>query len=210
MNDFYSGNKGQFLVLALLISGFVQLYAAQRESTAWGVKTNVLYWTGLTPEFKHTAFTPNISFEYFISQQWSLQASAMYAHWDYGDSGTFWGVSGYMMEPRFWLKDNHNAGLYMGAFGQLGDYDVRNRSKTANSTRQTENYTGKYWLAGVSVGYYWAIYKGLGIETGVRVGYRHSNAREYEWSNPDKFYIGEKNANKWGVTEWNISLAYRF
>ncbi|MDH6313586.1 hypothetical protein M2137_002376 [Parabacteroides sp. PFB2-10] len=224
MNNAYNKSRGILHVLIFILWSFVPLHAEQKkeilesgaqevkekESPLLAFKTNSLRWIGFTSEFKHTAFTPNLTVEYFISSQWSLQASAMYAYWNYGAERTFWGVSGYSMEPRRWLMGNKNTGLYVGAFIGAGDYDVRNKSKTANATRPTDNYTGKYWQAGLSVGYYWTIYKGLGVETGVRAGYRDSNARAYEWSDPDKFYIGEEKANKWGVMEWNISLAYRF
>ncbi|MDL2255435.1 DUF3575 domain-containing protein [Parabacteroides sp. OttesenSCG-928-K15] len=224
MNNSYDKGRVLFFVLILIFSDIVLLHAGQREGNylsdtgrfkqkrvpVFAIKTNVLYWIGLTSEFNHTAFTPNLTLEYFISQRWSIQASGMYAYWNSGHERTFWGISGYSVEPRCWLKAKNNAGFYVGAFAQIGDYDVRNKSKQASSPGQTENYTGKYRQAGVSAGYYWTIYKGLGVETGLRAGYRDSDAREYEWSDPDKFYIGERNADKWGVMEWNISLAYRF
>lgn len=47
------------------------------------VKTNLYTWAGMTPDFDYTAFTPNLSAEFFFARRWSAVASAAYADWDY-------------------------------------------------------------------------------------------------------------------------------
>ena len=43
------------------------------------VKTNLIYWVGIMPDFKHYRWMPNLSLEYFFADRWSINATGAYA-----------------------------------------------------------------------------------------------------------------------------------
>lgn len=173
-----------------------------------GVKTNLFSWAGMTPEFEHKTFMPNLAIEFFFLPKWSVQATGTYAYWDYGKEGEFWGLSGYGVEPRFWpIGNSKPQKFYIGAFGLSGDYDIRQLSKEVAGT---DNYTGRYWQGGLSAGYYLPISDHFGLEFGLRGGYQSSKSKVYEKRDPDNIYQYSLNETRWGIMEVNVSLSFRF
>lgn len=167
-----------------------------------GLKTNLLAWAGITPEWERTTFMPNLSAEVFFAQRWSVEASAMYADFGFG-KGEHWSVTGYGVEPRLWLKAGKRyRGFYFGVFGQAGDFNVQ---------RTTGNYTGTYVQSGVCVGYYVMLTRGLGMELGLRGGYQKADATPYEMEN-GYYYRTESPVDdkRLGVMGVKVSLNYRF
>ena len=166
------------------------------------VKTNLIAWAGMTPEFEHTTFMPNLALEVFFAKRFSAALSAVYSDFDFG-SGEHWGVTGYSLEPRFWLKGRSvYKGFYVGLYGQAGDFNLR---------RTEGNYTGTYMQAGVSLGYYLLLTKRWGVELGVRGGYHKSDAGKYVVNGEHLYLLDEKvDGNRVGLTGLNVSVAYRF
>lgn len=110
------------------------------------VKTNLLYWAGVMPDFKHYTFVPNLEIEYFFKEHWSLSATGNYMKRSYGNDD-FFSISAWSVEPRWWFKgDGRFRWFYLGAYGQVGDYDVQNNRTALDGT------TGKLWGAGLSAG----------------------------------------------------------
>ena len=168
------------------------------------VKTNLLYWAGVMPDFRHYTFVPNLEIEYFFKERWSLSATGNYMKRSYG-SGDFFGISSWSVEPRWWFKgDGRFRWFYLGAYGQVGDYDAQN-SRTA-----LDGTTGKLWGAGLSVGAAIPFSDRLGLEVGIRGGYRHAGMKEYVHEAPDYFLERKGTDNHWGVTGIKASLYYRF
>lgn len=168
------------------------------------VKTNLLYWAGVMPDFKHYTFVPNLEIEYFFKERWSLSATGDYMKRGYGN-GNFYGISAWSVEPRWWFRgDGRFRWFYLGAYGQVGDYDVQN-SRTAS-----DGTTGKLWGAGLSVGAAIPFSDRLGLEVGIRGGYRHAGMKEYIHEAPDYFLERKGTDNHWGVTGIKASLYYRF
>lgn len=178
------------------------------------VKTNLVSWAGITPDFERTTFMPNLSAEVFFPSRWSLQASATYAYWDFGKSDQFWGLSAYSLEPRYWPlgdEDSYNW-LYIGPYGQCGDYDTRLIDEDANGTMN--NRTGTYWQAGLSAGCYIPLTPHIGVEVGLRGGYRRAVVKNYEVEESETgrhyFFRSKERKNHLGVTGLNASISYRF
>lgn len=168
------------------------------------VKTNLLYWAGVMPDFRHYTFVPNLEIEYFFKERWSLSATGNYMKRGYG-SGDFYGISSWSVEPRWWFKgDGRFRWFYLGAYGQVGDYDAQN-SRTA-----LDGTTGKLWGAGLSVGAAIPFSDRWGLEIGIRGGYRHAGTKEYIHEAPDYFLERKGTDNHWGVTGIKASLYYRF
>lgn len=177
-----------------------------------GVKTNIVSWAGVTPEFEYKTFMPNLAAEVFFLDSWSTQASGTYAYWDYDGGKQFWGVSGYSIEPRFWpfSGDGLYRWLYIGMFGQFGDFDVRSIEGESSKGGATTNYTGTYWQGGLSLGCYIPLLRHFGLEIGARGGYQSANTKVYDIEPPYNYFNHKETVNRFGLMELNVSLSYRF
>lgn len=177
----------------------------------FGIKTNLVSWAGVTPELERTTFMPNVAVEAFVGDRWSIGASLTYSNFDYDGGKQHWGVSGYSLEPRYWLNGNGcYRGFYFGAYGQAGDFDVRRTDKD-KPEGVTANYTGTYLQFGLSAGYYLLLTKHFGIEVGARGGYHSPDVKEY--TNRGNAYYGlntKVDGSRVGLMELNVSASYRF
>lgn len=168
------------------------------------VKTNLLYWGTIMPDFHSYTFVPNLELEYFFKEMWSVSGTVNWAKWGYG-SDNFFGISSYSLEPRWWIwGDGRYRWIYLGLYGQVGDYDTQNERSTLTGD------TGKHWSTGLSVGAAIPFSKRWGLEIGIRGGYRHSSVRGYTYEAPDYFLDYEHTGNHWGVTGIKASIYYRF
>lgn len=167
------------------------------------VKTNLLYWIGVMPDFKHYSFLPNLEVEWFIHRNWSVVLNGAYSKWGAGKD-KFFGVSSWSIEPRYWLGKFKYAELYTGVYFQCGDYDNQNLhiSEFGN--------TGTFYGAGLSVGTYIPLKKKWGIEIGLRTGYEHILTDFY--SQESQYYYRDytESKNRWRITGINASISYRF
>lgn len=180
------------------------------------LKTNLLAWAGLTSEGDLASLRPNLAAEFFFARRWSVQASAEYSDWEGGKDNKFWGISGYSLEPRFWLcsMDTY-CWLYFGAYGQLGDFDYRISSDNAtttggNATPSGLSSTGTYWSAGLSLGIYVPLTRHWGLEAGLRGGYRKASCKAYDYEPPHAYYHHDFPSKRWGITGFNLSISYRW
>lgn len=170
-----------------------------------GIKTNLIGWAGVTPELERTTLMPNLAVEVFFAKRFSAELSGVYSDFDFGTS-EHWGMTGYSLEPRFWLKGGGRyKGLYFGIYGQTGDFNIRRVE-----AETTENHTGTYFDAGVSLGYYLALTKHWGIEVGVRGGYHKADSELYEIREDINYRSGKEEGNRIGLTRLNVSVGYRF
>lgn len=181
-----------------------------------GIKTNLVGWAGITPEFERTTFMPNVAVEAFMGDRWSVAASAMFSNFDFDGGKQHWGVSGYSLEPRVWVNGNGcYRGFYFGAFGQAGDFNVRLEDSTkptgsTNPTDNTANHTGTYMQFGISAGYYLLLTKHFGLEFGARGGYQSAEAKEYAVRGDAFYELGKASDSRMGLMEINVSASYRF
>lgn len=168
------------------------------------VKTNLLYWGTIMPDFRSYTFVPNLEIEWFFKDRWSLAGTGNFAKWDHGDN-EYLGISSWSIEPRWWCKgDDRYRWFYVGIYGQVGDYDVQNERVDHDGN------TGNLWGAGLSVGAVIPFSKRVGLEIGIRGGYRHSEVRTYSYEAPDYFFDYENKDSHWGVTGIKASLYFRF
>lgn len=179
------------------------------------IKTNIIPWAGITPEFERKTFMPNLAVEYFFAQQWSIEGAATYAYWNYDNDKQFWGVSGYSIEPRYWplSSDGLYKWLYVGAFGILGDFDIQSSDISDPNyipAYSVASYTGTYWQAGLSVGCYIPLTRNLGVEIGIRGGYENASAKVYEPDTDGNFWREDDPKTRFGVMGANVSVSWRF
>lgn len=144
-----------------------------------GVKTNLLYWSGFTPEMKWKQVLPNFSLEVFLGKRWSVTFDGAFtSHLRNGNSIKKYAFSSFGSEFRVWMKDDSLfKGFYGGIYGNGGEFDVTKK-----------NHTGSYFGTGLTAGYVWLFTPWLGIEVGVRGGFRHVACDDYFQENLHFYY----------------------
>jgi len=181
----------------------------------FAIKTNLLPWAGITPDFKRTTFMPNLEGEVYFGDRWSVSASALYANWKYSGGEKFWGYTAYSVEPRVWIKgDGLFRGFYVGVYGQAGDFNEQKGRIDTEGTETTTNVTGDYWDAGISAGYMLPLSKHWCAELSLRGGYRSASYDKYTRSvTPDKIFHYDDNLsgkkNQFTLTGVRINIVYR-
>jgi len=188
-----------------------------RDKAVFTFKTNALLWAGMQSNFAYTTPTANVALEYYINKNWSVELGALYSYWNYNSNQEFQGISGYRLEPRFHYSLPKKCAwteIYLGLYGQTGDYDQRSADKKQLSVDSAHanvtNYTGKYWSAGVSAGTTINLIGGWGLEIGVRAGYVKTKAAHYTRENGENWFDEYKPYSKFKVTDLNMSLIYKF
>ncbi|MDE5906173.1 MAG: DUF3575 domain-containing protein, partial [Alistipes sp.] len=180
----------------------------------FALKTNLVAWAGITPEFKMTTFMPNLEGELYFGKRWSLSGSGLYSNWAYDSGRKFWGFSAYSLEPRIWIKGNRLfRGVYFGLYGEMGDF---NKQEGRVEGEQTDtNVTGDYWSAGISAGYMLPLSKHWCLELSVRGGYRSASYDKYTRAfeengifNYNDNLSGKK--NEFALTGVRLNVVYRF
>lgn len=189
-------------LVAVNRGGYRSFTRGIRVYPRFAIKSNLLYWMGITPDADHTTWVYNLSVEYFLSHCWSVEAGFRYSDRSYNDGREFQGISGYHIEPRYhWQFPSFNAvSLYLGIYGRFGDYNY-SRGEAA---------TGKYWDAGLSSGFHFRLYRGWGLEAGCRSGYVHSRSTVYNLHDEHKCFIRHDPYRKVVVTDLMLNLVYRF
>lgn len=171
----------------------------------FAVKTNLLHWAGVQPDFTIGATVLNLAFDYYFNQKWSVGAAALYSYWnDHSSDPTFQGMSGYSIEGRrHFIFKGFLPQPYVGVYAKVGDYDNRRQQNTVN-------YTGDYWEAGLSAGLTVPVVYGFCVEAGVRVGYMQTTAIRYTKDGRYNWYDYEMKVRRLDLTELILGVAYRF
>jgi hypothetical protein len=106
----------------------------------FSLKTNLLLWAGVLPDFKHTTPVANAALEYYITDCWSVELGAMYSYWRYDSNREFQGISGYRLEPRYrFALPGDRFELYLGIYGRVGDYDLHKRKSVESSQLRVDS-----------------------------------------------------------------------
>lgn len=177
-----------------------------RISSFFGIKTNLFYWTGITPELKRRDFIPNAELEWCFGRHWSLNADGAYVYLhNHNADQEQWGVSSIAIEPRFWLnRNNCFTGVYIGGYGLIGQFDVK------LNTISEYGHTGDFHEGGISMGYYLPLSSRWGIEVGGRFGYRAVSGDIYRYVYPRHFYYDSSyTQNGFKLTGIRLLLTYR-
>ncbi len=189
-----------------IIPAFVDKRKHPGTSLLFGIKTNLFYWAGITPELKHRDFIPNIELEWYFNRHWSLNVDGAYVYThNYNNDQEQWGVSSIAMEPRFWLNgSNCFTGIYVGVYGLIGQFDVK------LNTISEYGHTGDFHEGGISLGYYLPLSSRWGIEVGGRFGYRAVRGDIYRYVYPVHFYYDSSyTQNGLKLTGIRLLLTYR-
>lgn len=183
------------------------------------VKTNLLPWCTLAPSillgdgpvaFNRGSFMPNLELEYCFRERWSIDASFLYSYYSYGSNpDNLWGVSSVTLEPRFWLTgDNRFRWMWVGAFGQYGDFDIRGEKI---STDGLYGQTGKFASGGISIGCMIPLGAGFCVEAALQGGFRSIfGGEKYRYDKVDDKNYQESLFSATGMMiGFRLSIVYR-
>jgi hypothetical protein len=174
----------------------------------FGIKTNLLYWAGMTPELKIRGLMPNLALEAYLGNRYSIHLEGVYTSLDKKNADKeIWALSSIVLEPRVWLNGRSKfTGLYAGIYGQFGDFDIK-----LNDLSTTQGYTGTFFATGLSLGYHYAISSAFGLEAGLCGGYRQAKTSEYIYRETNHSYLFDTaTESTFGLHQIRLSVVYRF
>lgn len=176
----------------------------------WGVKTNLMHLAGFADGIEYTTPLLNLSVEYFFTRHFSLELGGSYSNWKYDKGKEFQGITGVRLEPRYWLLHSKSfTCVYVGAYGQLGDYNKR--TLITDSNNETYNQTGNYYEAGLSAGCYIPLSLNWGLDIGLRGGYQHTKGKVYERAegSPNEI-VYDRSSNRLRLNAIVLGFTYRW
>lgn len=170
----------------------IQEYCNATQRPFLGVKTNLLYWAGFTPEMRWKQILPNLSLEFYLGRHWSLQFDGAYTRrLINGSDAKRYAFSAFGVEGRYWLRDNYRFdGFYGGIYANGGEFDI-----TPQYTADAKGQTGEYVGGGLEVGYTQTFNNWFALEVGVRGCFRHVSYDTYRRENGFYYYESTKYKN---------------
>lgn len=182
----------------------------RRLHPAFALKTNLVLWGGVTPDFDIATYMPNLAAEFYFARHWSLEGSYVYSDWDYFSGDKFWAVSAFSVEPRFWFRrDGLFRGFYVGLYGQYGEFDNQQDRHSGGFQR-----TGTFFSAGASVGYVQTLSRHWYLEVGIKGGYRRADCDwydiEYDNAGVKHHYFNRRQIAGKFSPGLRLNLMYRF
>lgn len=157
------------------------------------VKSNLLY---------DATTTLNLGFEFGLSTKSTLDISANYNPWKFGDAR--WKHVLVQPEYRYWFCEKFN-GSFFGVHAHYAHYNVGGLS--FNDNIRHNRYQGDLYGAGISYGYQWIINPRWSIEATIGVGYARLSYDKYPYAVcGSKIKSGHR--NYWGPTKAGISIIY--
>lgn len=156
------------------------------------LKTNLL---------AYAVLMPNISLEVKFARRWSTELEWQVAWWSKEDPRKVYRISMGTGELRYWpIIRSKWHGMYVGAFGGGGIYDIDNSEK---------GHEGHGFMTGLSVGYMWPIGKYFSLDAGLGVGYMRLRDKTYIPLDGHFLYQMTKNINYFGPLRAKLSLVWR-
>lgn len=181
------------LIFFLTTGLFVSTHAQEIS-----VKTNVPYW--------FTA-TPNVGFEYVLGENLSLEFTAGFNPFKFGDTKQMkhWVI---WPELRYWLYQP-DSGHFFGLHGVAGQYNIGGLDLPWDrfAGLKTRRYQGSAIGVGLSYGYRWVLNDRWGIEITAGGGFARFNYDVYSLGNNGQ-KTGENTKNYFGPTKGALSLIY--
>lgn len=166
------------------------------------LKTDLMLWGGVMPDFRMGTWTPNLSVELYFARRWSVQAGYAYSNWDaFSGDKELYALSVADLETRYWFgKPSLFKGLYLGVYGQYGQYDVQ---------ETVSGQTGSFWGAGLGAGWLQPLSKHWAVEAQIRGGYRSAQNELYDIE-PGHDYFNAKTTEDKFSGQLRLLIVYRF
>lgn len=168
----------------------------------FALKTDLVRWAGIRPGFETATFMPNLALEFYFSDRWSVNASAVYSHWNaFSGRDKLFAVAAFDGGGRFWFSGKGTfRGFYAGAYGSAGSF---NKYEDADAAR-----TGTFWGLGLGVGYMQPLSRHWALEVEARGMYIDSRTDHYNREGAFNYYDYTKSENKI-LPSVRLNLVYR-
>lgn len=177
----------------------------KRLHPVFALKTNLLLFGGILPDFKYYDITPNLEAELYFSKRWSLALDGAFSAWSLGDNdiNKRWGYMSVGLEPRVWFSGNGRfVGLYAGLYGAYTQFNVMRDG--------ADGHVGDRFGGGISLGVVAPLSNRIYLELGVRGGY-HSTAHDNYYHQSQNFYYRSSDSKSgFALQTIRLSLMYRF
>ena len=155
------------------------------------LKTNLLY---------AVALLPSVELEWRLDNRWSMGLEGSVAWWKKQEEHKCYQLAVVGITVRRWFREGSlRKGLYAGAFGGVGLYDLENGRK---------GYRGEGVLAGVSLGYLWPVGRRFAIEAEGGGGWMMTRYKEYIPYEGHHLYVRTQNMNFYGPLRLKLSLVW--
>lgn len=165
------------------------------------VKTDLVQWAGVTPDFKMATFMPNLALEVYFAERWSVQAGYAYSNWNaFSGDREVYALSAADVEVRSRPgKAPLLRGFYLGVYGTYGQYHVR---------QAAQGNTGSFWCAGAGAGWLQPLSRHWAVEAELRGGYRSANNTLYDIE-PGHDYFNTRQKEGKFTPQVRVHLVYR-
>lgn len=169
------------------------------------VKTNLLY---------DLAATANVGVEWGVTPHWTIDLSANYNGWTFGDNKKW---KHWLLQPeaRYWLCERFN-GHFVGAHLLGGTYNLGNLDTDfklfGTDFGQLKDYRFEGWMmgAGLTYGYHWILSRRWSIEAAIGIGYVYTRADKYECPHCGDKLEEDRKHHYFGPTKAAVNLIYAF
>lgn len=183
-----------------------QIIVEEKMLPFLGVKTNLMYWIGFTPEMKWKQVMPNLALELYLGNHWSLEFEGAYTRrLVNGEKFKRYAFSSFGAEGRYWFCGNRlYKGFYAGMYVNGGEFDITPKHE------DTKGHTGDYVGAGLALGYTYMFSGWFGLEAGVRGCFRHVSYDTYHYHASHYYYENTRYKNGIRLDGVFLNAIFRF
>lgn len=145
---------------------------------------------------------PSLEFEWRINDRWSVAFEYDIAWWKNEPKHKYYQVMVFSPEVKRWFNTRRPwRGMYVGAFGGGGKYDLENGNR---------GYKGEGGFVGLSFGYMFPIARDWSFEAAVGAGYMYTRYKEYLPFEGHYVYQRTSRTNYFGPLKAKFALVWRF
>ena len=178
--------------IAEQVPGTASVSARHEPLYRLAIKTNLLY---------DAVGMPSLEAEYRIDDRWSVNLEGEVAWWSKKPRHRYYQIATISPEARYWFKTRQPwHGHYMGVFVGGSWYDLENGAC---------GYKGDFWMVGLSYGYMFPLGRRLSLETGLGIGFLHTEYEEYLPIDGHYVYQQTSRTNWLGPVKLKFALVWR-
>ena len=131
----------------------------------------------------------------------SVNLEGEVAWWSKKPRHRYYQIATISPEARYWFKTRQPwHGHYLGVFVGGSWYDLENGAR---------GYKGDFWMVGLSYGYMFPLGRRLSLETGLGIGFLHTEYEEYLPIDGHYVYQQTSRTNWLGPVKLKLALVWR-
>lgn len=198
--------------------GMLMLMLCCAPAAAWADTEGELPYTTLaavkTNLLSDAFWTPSLSLELPLNDQWTIDLTGEYNDWDAWKEQKWrhWTVQ---PEVRYWWQESFR-GWFSGLHVLGGEYNVGNwRHRMPFFTGELKHadeyrYQGRFWGAGLGIGYAWHWSKHWGMSAELGLGYMNLKGDKFVCKGCQEKLAEDQTNHFVGPTKAALNLVYRF